>query len=86
MKLKAGSLTVVQTEEGAALTVFDKDPDQQRPPLPNVFRIEPLDALGLLKILQAQEAKFKDTVLKECLDMVEHKRDAELQALPKVVR
>jgi hypothetical protein len=69
-KIKAGSLTVVQSEEGAAITIFDKDPDYE-PHTTKVFRIEPLDALGLLKLLRVQEAKLKEAVIKERLERME---------------
>ena len=71
-KFKAGSLTIVQPEEGGALTIFDKDPDHQKPPLPNAFRVEPLEALGLLNFLRAQEVKFKETVVRERLEREEN--------------
>lgn len=71
MKFKAGSLTVEQPNEGEWFTLWQSDPDSKnRAGVPGV-RVEPVDALGLLKFLKAQETRFKESVALDALRRAE---------------
>ena len=68
MNVKFGSLYIEQRDEGEWFLLWQTEPtdDDERAILSGV-RLEPIDALGLLKFLKTQEAKFKESVVQAAL-------------------
>jgi len=76
MKAKVGSLTVEQHNEGEWFLLWQTDPGpgpEERVEIP-VVRLEPVDALGLLRWLKQQEPKFKESLVQEILRRTEARR------------
>ena len=67
MNVKFGSLYIEQRDEGEWFLLWQTNPDADERASLSGIRLEPIDALGLLKFLKTQEAKFKESVVQAAL-------------------